>query len=196
MPQTDSNPVAVAYATALVELADERSQLDEVADECYQVGELLAHDSEFATLMTSPMIRAEQRRGVLERLFAGKVTDTLYNFLQTLNRKQRIAALRDILIAFGGIISDRRGVVHVTATTASDLPDDQADGMTQRLGEKLGGKHVELTRTTNPALIGGMALRVDDTLVDGSVATQLRLMKTHMIEAGRERARQLAHQAD
>ncbi|MEM9252925.1 MAG: ATP synthase F1 subunit delta [Planctomycetota bacterium] len=195
MPATESNPVAIAYASALVELAEERGQLDEIADECYQLGEMLQNDADFRTLMTSPMIRTEQRRGLLERLFDGKVTDTVYQFLQTLNRKNRIAALREILIAFGGLINDRRGVVQVIATTATDLPNDQADGLAGRLADKLGGKSVQLTRATDPALIGGMSLRVDDTLVDGSVATRLRLMKTHMIDAGREKARQLA-QAD
>jgi len=192
VPQAESNPVAEAYANALVELAEERQQLDEVADECYQLGEMLSHDADFRTLITSPMIKPDQRSAMLERLFAGKVTDTLYHFLRVLNRKKRIAALPQVLVAFGKVINEKRGVVDVTATTAADLPDDQADALKNSLGEKLGGRTVNLHRQTDPALIGGLSLRVGDTLIDGSVATRLQLMKRQMINAGREKARQQA----
>jgi F-type H+-transporting ATPase subunit delta len=196
VPQADSTAVADAYAKALLELAQERQQLDEVADECLQLGEMLDHNADFQTLITSPMIKPEQRRGVLDRLFAGKVTDTLYHFLLVLNRKQRIASLPAVLMAFGRELNALRGVTDVTAITAEAMPDDQAEAIKARLTEQLDGRTIHLNRQTDPDLIGGLALRVGDTLIDGSVATRLQRMKRQMIDAGREKARQTVETAD
>ncbi|MEM6333487.1 MAG: ATP synthase F1 subunit delta [Planctomycetota bacterium] len=192
MPNAAPSPVADAYAQALVELAEERSQLDEIADECFQLGNLLASDADFRQLMTSPMINADQRAGVIDRLFKDKITDTLRCFLLTLNRKKRIAHLGEVFIAFGRLINERRGVIDVEAVVAQEMPADQADGIKGRLSERLAGKTVNLAQRVDPALIGGLALRVGDTMIDGSVATRLNLMKRNMIDAGRERARVLA----
>jgi F-type H+-transporting ATPase subunit delta len=142
------------------------------------------------------MIKPEQRRGVLDRLFAGKVTDTLYHFLLVLNRKQRIASLPAVLMAFGRELNALRGVTDVTAITAEAMPDDQAEAIKARLTEQLDGRTIHLNRQTDPDLIGGLALRVGDTLIDGSVATRLQRMKRQMIDAGREKARQTVETAD
>ncbi|MEO0586456.1 MAG: ATP synthase F1 subunit delta [Planctomycetota bacterium] len=191
MSNAAPSPVADAYAQALVELAEERQQLDEIADECFQLGNLLSSDADFRQLITSPMIKADQRAGVIDRLFQGKVTDTLRSFLLLLNRKGRIAHLGEILVAFGRFINTRRGVIDVEAVVAQEMPADQADAIKGRLSERLAGKTVNLSQRVDPALIGGLALRVGDTMIDGSVATQLNLMKRNMIDAGREKARKV-----
>ena len=189
-PVTDS--VSRVYAQALLELAQSANQLDAIAQEVSDLAALLAGNNDLRQLLDSRAIGAEARRGVIERVFKGKVSDTLYRFLQVVNTKDRLGVLPGILASFGEKLDEARGIVKVDAYVAKSLDAGQADRVAKAVGDSLGGKRVVLRQHVNPDLIGGLKLRIGDELIDASVATQLKLMQRRLVEAGQERARELA----
>jgi F-type H+-transporting ATPase subunit delta len=179
---------ARVYAQALLEMADEKGALDETASEVEQLQELLASQPDLTALMSTPALGAAERRELIERVFKGRVSDTTYKFLQVVNDKGRLAALPGILASFEDLLDQRRGIVEVDAYVAQRLDPAEAEQVARRIGAAL-RKEVVLHQYVNPDLIGGLVLRVGDQLIDGSVATQLKLMRQRLIEAGRNRAR-------
>lgn len=187
---TDS--VSRVYAQALLELAQEAGQLDAIAQEVRDFAVLLSSDADLQRLFTSRAIGSEARGGMLERVFKGKVSDTLYKFLCVVNAKDRLDALPGIFVAFDEKLDEQRGIVKVDAHVAAALDAGQADRVAAAVGESLGGKKVVLNQHVDPDLIGGLKLRIGDELIDASVATQLQIMRRRLVAAGQEKAREHA----
>lgn len=182
------NTAELLYGGALVEMASEGSQLDSIAEEVASLGELLAGDADLSRLLGSRIIPVEQRAASLQRIFKGNVSDLLYRFLQVVNKKNRMPELSGIIRAFGKLYAQAQGVIEVDAFVAKEMSKSKLNDIAKRIGTAIGKKVVPHQRVEE-SLIGGLKLRVGDQLIDGSVITQLKLMRQRMIEAGRERAR-------
>ena len=176
------------YAQALLDLAEQAEQRDDVRQEMDEIAVLLDGEPELANLLASRVLSAADRSGCIERVFSGQVSDLSYRFLQVVNNKDRLADLAGIIRAFGRLVDQKRGLVDVDAYVASEMDESQARRVAVELGMVLGGE-VVLQQHVDTRLIGGLKLRVGDRLIDASVATQLRRMKEKMLAAGRGRAR-------
>ncbi len=198
--KTDS--VSRVYSQALLELAQaaEKSgaegqaggqaggQADALAAEAGELLGLLGREPDLDRLLSSRALNSSQRKSVVERLFKGKISDVLYRFIQVVNRKDRLGSLAGILVAYRGLVSEARGELGVDVYVAEALSDEASRGVAESIGSAM-GKQVQLRQHIDPELIGGLKVRVGDRLIDGSVVTQLRIMKRKLVEAGRERAR-------
>jgi F-type H+-transporting ATPase subunit delta len=177
------------YALALIELAEAQNALTDIADEAADLRQLLADQPQLVGLLSSPAISVTQRAAGITRIFQGKCSDLLHQFLQTVNRKGRLAQLPAILAAVARLVQERRGLVEADAYVAQPLSDADLARVSARLGAALGGKHVVLRQHHDGGLIGGMRLRVGDQLIDASVATQLKRLQRNIVAAGREQYR-------
>lgn len=182
------NEVGRVYAEALAELAEEQGQLEEIADEIEQLASLLVGNAGLRTLLETPALNVDSRAGLLQRLFEGKLSGTLYKLLQVMNLKGRANELPALIAAFRMILNEKRGIVPVQAYVASPMDADTLGRVKAQIGSALGGKTVELTEHVDDSLIGGLKVRIDDKLIDATVATQLRTMRRQLIEAGRAKA--------
>lgn len=188
--RTTTDSIDRVYAQALFEMSQAQGNLEAVAAEVDELAELLKAEPELYALLTSRVLGTADRAGVIERLFKGRLSDGLYRFVQVVNAKERTGSLRGILQAFGDLVAESQGLVEVDVYVANRLDKPQADAVAESIGQAL-GKRVALHQYVEPDLIGGLKIRVGDRLIDGSVATQLKLMKRKMTEAGRQRARQM-----
>lgn len=181
--RTDS--VSRVYAQALFELAAEAGQDQAMADEIDELGDLLAAQPQLLPLLSTPAITAEQRRDIIDRIFKGNVSDTLYRFLQILAGKIRLAHLPAIVQAYVNLVTEQRGVVEVDIFVPAKLDDAQLQRIAGSIGESLGGKEVAPHQYVDESLIGGMKVRIGDQMIDASVASQLRTMRQQMVRRGR-----------
>ncbi len=186
--QTDA--VDRAYAQALFELGRDNGELEALADEVDELGELLAEQPDLRRLIRSPAIAAQERAGLIGRLFEGRVSPTMYRFLQVVTRKDRLASLAGIVQAFADLMAEHRQLVEVDVFVAQRLDEAAAKEVAERIGEVL-GREVVLHQYVDEELIGGLKIRVGDKLIDGSVANQLKLLRQRMGRVGRERAREM-----
>lgn len=189
-PQT--NQVGRVYADALVELAQKNGALDEAADECRQLSSLLEEQPRLQTLLSNPAITSAERVELVGRVFSGKLSDTLFRFLSVMARKDRLDELPAVLLSVRERVAEIRGEVEVDAWTASPMPEELRDSVRDRVAAALGGKAVTLREHVDPALLGGLKLRVGDRLLDGTAATRLRLLRRDLVAAGNAAARDAA----
>ena len=181
-----SGALAQTYAEALIELADDGGSLDAIADEVESLRELLRDEPSLRAILENPAIGDDERRGALERMFKGRVSDTLYRFIQVVNNKGRSGVLPSILAAFTGLVRERRGIVEVDAFVPQRMEAGEADRVQRRVGERL-GKEVVLHQYVDPSVIGGIKLRIGDRMIDGTVRAQLGRMRARLAEVGRGR---------
>jgi F-type H+-transporting ATPase subunit delta len=181
-------PVELTYAQALLALAEEAGQVDAVAAEMAELADLAASQEGFLKLLGSHVLSAGQRAGTLTRLFEGKVSDLMLRFLMVVNRKGRLDLLPGIARAFSLLVQQKHGVVEIDAYVPAEMDPASAQRVAAQLGRAL-GRQAELHQHVDPELIGGLKVRVGDQVIDGTVAAQLRLIRQHLIESGRDKAR-------
>ena len=196
MPLIESKPdeVAQAYAGSLFELATADGGADNaetVLGELHDVLELARGDATFSEFLSSLVVPTTSRDESLVRIFEGRASDLTVRFLRLLNGKGRLSHLPAIVEAFDERVQDAFGRVEVNVYTAEPMADDDQATMRDRIGEKL-GKDVVLHAYTEPAMLGGIKLRIGDQLVDDSLATQLRRMRDKLVTEGGPKVRSKA----
>lgn len=180
---TQIDALSMVYARSLFELAEEadrREKILEVADELEQIAELLRQDRGFRELMASPIIERSRRSKAIRGIFENRITDLTLRFLLVLNQKGRLARFESIAAAFDQLVQEKFGKVEVDVFTAAPLGGEQLHEIKDRIQRALGREPV-LHPYTDATMIGGIKLRVGDQLIDGSVAAQLRRMKSDIL---------------
>lgn len=186
--------LAKVYAQAIVEAADKQRCRREVIEELAAlVRDVLPRVPKAAAVFASPKVAVEQKEALVDRMAAGRLRPTTVHALKVLARHGRLNVLADVVAAAERLADSLEGRKQATFTTAT--PVDAADQA--RLVaevEKAVGASVSATFTVDPALIGGLVVRVEDTIYDQSVATslsrlgrRLKQRSIHEIQYGRDR---------
>lgn len=174
--------ISKRYARALMELAQEEGQIDQVQAELHTFLETMNGSSELHLVLTSPSFLADQRlavlKQVLDRLECGSLTR---RFLLLLTERKRMNALPDVVREFSNHYDELRGHVRVNVTSAQALTQEQEQKLIEQLEQATGRKAV-VTRQVDTHLIGGIVTRVNDLLIDGSIATQLKRMRSALLQ--------------
>lgn len=181
-----TDALSQVYAKSLFELAETvggREKIQEVAAELEQIAELARSNRSFREFLASPLIDSGRRAASLRRMFEGRVTDLTMRFLLVLNEKARLRRFESIVESFDHLEHEAFGRVEVDLFTAAPLGAAQLADIGARVQKVLGRQPV-MHPYTEPAMIGGVKLRIGDRLVDGSIATQLRRMKHALLSSG------------
>lgn len=165
--------LAERYATALFDLADERKELDAVADDLRGLGALLRESADLRRLVRSPVLRREEQGRAIAALGerAG-LRPLTRNFLGLLARNRRLFALPEMIASFLATLARRRGEVTAEVVAAAPLTPAQRE----RLGEELrkaAGQKVAIELRVDPNLLGGLVVRIGSRLVDASLKNRL-----------------------
>ncbi|HKI31288.1 MAG TPA: ATP synthase F1 subunit delta [Gemmataceae bacterium] len=179
-----SRRVSRVYAEALLDAAQKRDQLPQVLEEFTSLlDDLFRADPQFEAFLASGAISRKPKAEVIHRAFDGRASDTFRNFLLVLNDHQRLELLRGIYEAVRELYDERSGRMRVVVNSAVPLPDDQRERLLHELREKY-RKEPVLTIRVDPALLGGLVIRVGDWLYDGSVRMRLDNIRKQLIERG------------
>ena len=184
---TQIDQVATVYARSLFELARELGGDAGVASmgtELREVCGIVRADRSAMELFRSPIVDPGQRAASLKRIFGGRVTDTLLNFMLVLNRKGRLAELLSIEEAYDALEQQAFGRIEVDVFTAGGSVDEATKSTLAADLKKSLGKEPVLHFRSDPSMIGGLKLRIGDQLIDGSVAAQLRRMRSTLLDRG------------
>ena len=161
------------YGKAILSLADERGQAEELLAEMEELVEILDRNPDLEELLESPLVEDEDLAQVLEKLFRGRASDLLVDSLQVINRKGRLDLLRTIAAGYRTVYRDSRGIADARVRTAVPLSDAQRARVRETVA-RFTGKQVHLIEKVDPAILGGIVIYVDGRKIDGSLASRLR----------------------
>lgn len=188
---THTDALANVYARSLYELAEQaggRDKILEVGRELEQVVELARGRKRFGEFLASPVIDRGRRAAALRRIFESRVTDLLLRFLLVLNGNDRLGHLESIGEAYDQLVHQAFGRIEVDVYAATKLDPEHLEAIKKRIGAAL-GKEPVLYPYEDPAMIGGLKLRIGDRLIDGSIASRLRRLRQTMRTAAPLRGR-------
>jgi len=177
-PQT-SGP-AGRYATALYGHASDARALDEVVDQMAALGRLVDESPQLRRLLDSPLIDVNQARAaafaVLNEQGFGKI---VHDFVGVIVNNRRMALLRPIIAAFAALVAEKRGVITAAVASAHPLSDVQENQLRARLIEA-GYSNVNIVKSVDPSLLGGLVVRIGARLYDTSLKSRLQRLQYAM----------------
>jgi F-type H+-transporting ATPase subunit delta len=175
--------MAGRYATALFELALEQGALGAIRADLDRFEALVSANPDLNRLVRSPVFTAEQQSkalaAVLDQAGIGGVAA---NFLKTVAANRRLFAVSQMIRAFRALVARHKGEMTAQVVVAEPLDDRQRDALTGALNA-VTGKQVGLDIKVDPAIIGGLVVKLGSRMVDSSLRTKLNSIKIAMKEA-------------
>jgi F-type H+-transporting ATPase subunit delta len=174
--------VASRYARALVDLALEQDNLEQVKGDVDTFRGLL-QNRDFELMLRSPVIANSKKKSILKQLLEGKVEDLSMKFFSLLVDKERDTIIPEILTEFMEYYREVKHISKLKVTSVQPLKAENLQDIIKHLQEKeLIEEHVEVETEIDPGLIGGFILEFDDNIYDASVSNQLTELKREFEE--------------
>jgi F-type H+-transporting ATPase subunit delta len=173
--------LAERYAGALVDVALENKQADQIKRELAEFAAMVRESVELHAFLSNPSIARASKHAAIEQLVARMGgSRTLRNYLFVIVDQRRAGMLIEIEQAFSALLDERQGITQATVTSAADLTAQERAELDAALA-KLTGRKVQAQFHTSPELIGGAVVRIGSTIYDGSVRAQLDRLRARMI---------------
>ena len=177
MADDRQSDVGGRYAQALFDLASDSDRILAVEDDLNALKAMRAESVDFRRLIDSPAFQAEDRARALDALADRAGFQPLTRkFLGLLAANRRASALPAVIAAYQRMSAERRGVVAAEVVTAVPLSDSQRQGLQAALRQAL-GKDPEITTRVDPAILGGIKVKVGSRLFDASLKSKLDSLK-------------------
>jgi F-type H+-transporting ATPase subunit delta len=178
---SDQQQLGNVYAQALLAFGKDSGKLDQMVDELDGVVDVVGQVPGMKGALESPRIGFDDKAKLLDKAFGGKVDKGLVDFLKVVGRKGRFDCLGAILASARVMQDEMSGRVQAVLTSASEIDESVKNNISDKLS-KLLGKTVSLTSVVDPEILGGIVVRVGDTVYDGSVVSQLAQVRVKAVK--------------
>jgi F-type H+-transporting ATPase subunit delta len=171
---------SLQYANALADIALAQGAAEAAAKQLNDFGSAYAQSAELRTFLASPAVTVGAKHEVIEkitkRLGASRI---IRNFLFVITDHRRTQLIPEVLVTFQQVIRQRQGVAEAQIVSAVELSAAQKKELAATL-TRLTGKKIETKYSLDLALLGGVVVRIGDTIYDGSLRTRLNEMRSRL----------------
>ena len=175
--------LAGRYASALFSLARDARQTDEVAAALRSFDAMIAASADLRRLVRSPSLSADEQLGALTALLdKAEISGVAANFIKLVAAKRRLFAIREMIADYGRLDDAFRDVARAEVASAAPLDEANLAALKEALRATSGGRQVHLTARVDPAIIGGVVVKLGSRMVDGSLRTKLNAIRMRMKE--------------
>ena len=186
---SDQQQLGDVYARALLAVAAGAGNVDRLVDELGEVVGAINGVAGLREALESPRVGVESKVDLLDKAFAGKVEKGLLHFLKVVGNKGRFDCLGAIASSAKTLRDEMSGRVQAVVTSASPMDSEVVGRITDQLSKTL-GKDVSLQVLVDPEILGGIVVRVGDTVYDGSVVNQLSQVRARAVKRASDAIRE------
>jgi ATP synthase F1 delta subunit len=173
--------IAAVYARSLFEVAKEHDKLDQVREELGQFADALNESRELQVFLFSPYFSTQEKRDGLHKAVSG-ADETVANFLELLIEKHRMPVLFRIRAEFDELWEEENRLLPVQVTSAVELPEETVRQIGDRISEQVDRK-VDLSARVDPDILGGLVVRVGNSVLDASIRNRLETLRKQVARA-------------
>ena len=169
------------YARALFDMAARNAEtIDTVEGDLQRVDQALRTVPRLAAALKAPTVSTERKKSLLKTAFGEQVSPLTARFLTVVVDRGREEILTEIYAEYQRLANEHRNILAVDVSSPLPLSDEQLSQLARAL-ETRTGKRIRLREFTEPELLGGLVLRMGDTILDGSVRTRLRRLHERLL---------------
>ena len=172
------------YAEALLALAQKSGDVERWGELLDAIAAAMREDQTLRTFLESPKLAAAHKIEILEKALGRMVPRLFLRYVETVIRKRRQMLIPVIATEYQALIDESENRLHANVTVAREPAEPEKDALARQLS-RLFGKRVVPHISQNPAILGGIVVRVGDTVMDGSVRKRLSVLKQKMLASQR-----------
>ncbi|MDP9386319.1 MAG: ATP synthase F1 subunit delta [Actinomycetota bacterium] len=173
--------IATVYARSLFEVAKESGKLDEVREQLGQMADAIAGEHSLQVFFYSPYFSPDEKKEGLRKAISDP-DPTVLNFLDLLIENHRMPALLRVRRSYDALWEKENDLLPVEVTSAVELDEETVRHIGERIGEQTGRK-VELSSSVEPDLLGGIVVRVGNSVIDASIRNRLEQLRRTVAKA-------------
>ena len=174
--------ISLNYADALFESAERSGKTEAYADILEAVAGAIASDPHVQAVLASPRVTKAQKQAILAAALKGKAPDQFIRFLSAIIKRGRQGMIGEISRQYLGLLDIKMNRVHASVVVARAPAKALQKEISSQLS-KLVGKTVVSHFREDPAILGGVVVRVGDRVMDGSLRRQLLILRRKMLGA-------------
>jgi len=172
------------YAEALLVLAQKNGDIEQWGELLDAIATAMREDQTLRTFLESPKLAATHKIEILGKALGQKVPKLFLRYIETVIQKRRQMLIPAIATEYQALIDESENRLHANVTVAREPAEPEKDALARQLS-RLFGKRVVPHISQNPAILGGVIVRVGDTVMDGSVRKRLSVLKQRMLQSQR-----------
>ena len=176
--------VAKRYADALFQLANEKNNVDTVNEQLKVVQEVFNNDKQITQFLSHPRIAKGEKLNLVENVF-GQFEQNVKNFLKLLVERNRIDVVSAIIDNFYGFYNEANKIAAATVYSVRELSEEEQNKLEASFKEQLNKESVSINNIVDPSILGGMRIRVGNTIYDGSISNKLNRLKQNIVSASK-----------
>ena len=173
--------IAQVYSRSLFEVAKEQDKLDAIRDQLGEFTDALNDNRDLQVFLFSPYFSTVEKKEGLHKVLDG-ADPAFQNFLDLLVEKHRMPTLFRIRRQFEERWQEENRLLPVSVTSAIELNDETVEQISSRIAEQTDRK-IELTTDVNPEILGGIVLRVGNSILDASIRNRLEQVRRQLARA-------------
>ena len=173
------NIVASRYAEALFQVGEETESTDKLYGELKAVVDIVKENKDFSNILRSPLVSKEEKKDLITKVFEGKLSQNMINFLKILADKDRLALLADIEKDFKVLLNEKNNILEGIVITAVPMKEEEVKELQTKLSTKY-NKTVVLENEVDKSVLGGVLVRLGNEEIDGTVKNRLDKMKEQL----------------
>jgi ATP synthase F1 delta subunit len=170
--------LAQAYGRSLFDVARDRDKLDLLREQLGQFADALADNRDLELFFFSPYFSTTEKQAALDKLLEG-ADERLLSFLDLLIENHRMPVVFRIRREYERLWEQERRLLPVVLTSAVELDEQTAADLSARIGERT-GRTVQLTTEVQPDILGGIVVRVGNSILDASIRNRLERLRAHV----------------
>jgi len=167
--------LAQVYARSLFEVARDQGKIDDVREQIGEVADAIEGDRNLATFFFSPYFSTEEKKDGLHKTIEG-ADEIVINFLELLLEKHRMPVIYRIRREYDGLWREENKLLPVQLTSAVKLDEEMVRSLGDRISERT-GRRVDLQARVDPDIVGGVVLRVGNSILDASIRNRLEQLR-------------------
>jgi len=173
--------IAEVYARSLFQVAQEHDALDRIHEELDEFADALAENRDLQVFFFSPYFSSEEKKDAISKIVSG-ADERFVRFLELLAERHRMPVVFRIRREFDSLWAEENRLLPVTITSAVELDKDTVRQIQKQIEEQT-GRRTELTTEVDPDVLGGLAMRVGNVVMDGTVRARLERLRREVATA-------------
>ena len=169
------------YALALYEVAEEKGKVQQYLEDLREICDLIDNNKDFYEVIKHPQISTKKKKRTFINIFKGHIDEELLSFLLILIEKDRILFLKEKLREMEKIDLEKKNTIKGIVKTTIPLKEEEFNKLVLEL-EKKYNKHVILEQVIDKSILGGIYVRINNDVIDGTVKSKLEELKDLMLK--------------
>jgi F-type H+-transporting ATPase subunit delta len=166
--------IVVRYAKAFIDIAQRDNKLNEYKCELERIDKVMTTHKELEILITHPNLSMDKKLALLDKVLSiCSISEATKEFIKLLHKRNRISMLSDIYTAYTQMIDIQKQIITVKVISAIPLNDKYQQALKDKLAKFVSPRKLKLDIQVMPEILGGLIIKINDTVIDGSIKGRL-----------------------